>query len=118
MENATSLFKSLSEPVRLRILNLLDRGVRDKGELCVCDLMAVLGLPQSTVSRHLGRLARSGLVTARRQGRWTYYRLARSGEIRWVRGLCREMLAASRQASDDLRSLEQRMKISKTDRCG
>lgn len=43
------------------------------GELCVCDLMAVLALPQSTVSRHLAYLRDSGLVNDRRKGVWMYY---------------------------------------------
>ena len=66
------VFKAVSEPVRLRILVMLTRG-----ELCVCDLQEVLGLPQSTVSRHLSRLKLLGLAADRRAGRWVYYRLAR-----------------------------------------
>jgi len=42
---------------------------------CVCDLIAVLQLPQSTVSRHLAYLRNSGLVLGRREGVWMYYRL-------------------------------------------
>jgi ArsR family transcriptional regulator len=55
----------------LRILALLLGG-----ELCVCDLMAVLQLPQSTISRHLAYLRNTGWVEARRLGVWMYYRLA------------------------------------------
>jgi len=71
MDNNADLFKALAEPVRLRILNLLRHG-----ELCVCDLMATLGMPQSTVSRHLARLKAAGWAHARRSKVWTYYRLA------------------------------------------
>ncbi len=60
MQQAAKLFKALSEVSRLRILGLLQHG-----ELCVCDLMAVLDLPQSTVSRHLARLKECGLVRGR-----------------------------------------------------
>ncbi len=70
MKTTAHLFKALSEPVRLRILALLTGGER-----CVCDLMAVLDLPQSTVSRHLSTLRNSGWVKGRRQGLWMYYRL-------------------------------------------
>jgi len=71
MKKTAQLFKALSDETRLRILSLLTAG-----ELCVCDLMAVLDLPQSTVSRHLAYLRNSGLVEDRRQGVWMYYRLA------------------------------------------
>jgi len=70
MKTTAHLFKALSEPVRLRILALLS-----DGEHCVCDLMAVLDLPQSTVSRHLATLRHAGWVEGRRQGLWMYYRL-------------------------------------------
>jgi len=70
MKTTAHLFKALSEPVRLRILALLT-----DGEHCVCDLMAVLDLPQSTVSRHLSALRHAGWVEGQRQGLWMYYRL-------------------------------------------
>jgi len=63
-------FRAFSDPIRLRILHLL----RD-GELCVCDLVAVLRLPQPTVSRHLAYLRRARLVSARYDGSWSFYRL-------------------------------------------
>lgn len=65
------MFRAFSDRTRLRILNLL----RD-GEKCVCDLQAVLKVPQPKVSRHLAYLRRTGLVTARKQGLWSYYALA------------------------------------------
>ncbi|MDD5760114.1 MAG: metalloregulator ArsR/SmtB family transcription factor [Desulfobulbaceae bacterium] len=71
MRQTTNLFKALTEETRLRILALLE-----KGELCVCDLIAALQIPQSTVSRHLALLRNAGWVTDRRQGLWMYYRLA------------------------------------------
>jgi ArsR family transcriptional regulator len=70
MREYTTLFKALSDETRVRILMLLTHG-----ELCVCDLMEVLDLPQSTVSRHLATLRHAGLVEDRRQGTWNYYRL-------------------------------------------
>lgn len=72
--NATDLFKCFSEPVRLRIMHLLSN---TQPELCVCDLVTVLGAPQGTISRHLTYLRLSGLVEDRREGVWVYYRLAR-----------------------------------------
>ena len=71
MRTTAQFFKALSEEPRLRILALLLNG-----ELCVCDLMAVLQLPQSTISRHLAYLRNTGWVKGRRRGVWMYYRLA------------------------------------------
>lgn len=71
MQTTAQFFKALSEEHRLRILALLLGG-----ELCVCDLMAVLQLPQSTISRHLAYLRNTGWVKGRRLGVWMYYRLA------------------------------------------
>lgn len=67
------MFKAFADQTRLRILNLL----KHERELCVCDIMTVLSLPQSKVSRHLAYLRRAGLVTDRRDGLWNYYALAR-----------------------------------------
>jgi ArsR family transcriptional regulator len=71
MKKIAHVFKALSDETRLRILSLLG-----EGELCVCDLMEILDLPQSTVSRHLAYLRNADLVEDRRQGVWMYYRLA------------------------------------------
>ena len=68
IEDATKLFRVMADPIRLRILHLL----RD-GELCVGDLVTVLGVPQPTASRHLAYLKTSGLITARKNSYWTFY---------------------------------------------
>ncbi len=70
-ESLAALFKTLSEPVRLRIVYLL----LEAGELCVCDLVETLALSQSVVSRHLAYLRNNGLVVTRREGVWIYYRI-------------------------------------------
>lgn len=57
----------------MRILNML-RG----GELCVCHIVDVLGVPQPAASRHLAYLRRARLVVARKEGLWSYYRLTRA----------------------------------------
>jgi ArsR family transcriptional regulator, arsenate/arsenite/antimonite-responsive transcriptional repressor len=66
-----ALFRGFADPTRIRILNLLAAG-----DLCVCDLVDILGLPQSTVSRHLGYLRRCRLVEVDRGARYDHYRLA------------------------------------------
>ena len=64
------LFKALADPTRLRLINLLG-----DEELCVCSCVEILNTNQPKVSRHLAYLRRAGLVTARRDGKWTHYRL-------------------------------------------
>jgi ArsR family transcriptional regulator, arsenate/arsenite/antimonite-responsive transcriptional repressor len=65
------VFRGFADPTRIRILSLLAAG-----ELCVCDLVDILHLPQPTVSRHLAYLRRTGLVEATREAKFAHYRLA------------------------------------------
>lgn len=66
------LFKNLSDDTRLKLLMLL----RDKGELCVCELTAILNETQPKISRHLALLRESELLIDRRDGKWIHYRLS------------------------------------------
>ena len=70
MKDAVRLFKALGDPTRLRIVKLLERGER-----CVCQLTAALGMGQSRISRHLAILKDAGLIEDRRAGKWVHYRL-------------------------------------------
>lgn len=63
-------FHALSDETRLGIVRLLA-----DGELCVCDLQDALDAAQSRLSFHLRTLKDAGLVSDRRQGRWSYYSL-------------------------------------------
>lgn len=65
------LFRGFADPTRIRILSILAAG-----ELCVCDIVELLDLPQPAVSRHLGYLRRSGLVEVTRERKFAHYRLA------------------------------------------
>ena len=62
--------KALADIQRVRILLLLE-----KGELCVCQIVEVLALAPSTISKHLALLSAAELVEVRKDGRWAYYRL-------------------------------------------
>jgi len=62
--------KGLAHPARLRILAMLA-----EGELCVCQMTAVLELAPSTVSQHLSVLSRGGLLADRKEGKLVFYRL-------------------------------------------
>jgi ArsR family transcriptional regulator, arsenate/arsenite/antimonite-responsive transcriptional repressor len=71
---STELLKAFSDPVRLRLVNLLSNG----REVCVCHLFEALELPQPTVSRHLAYLRKRGVVVGRKEGLWVHYRLAKT----------------------------------------
>lgn len=105
METATLIFKALSEEPRLRILNLL----LTRGELCVCDIMASLELPQSTASRHLAYLKKTGWVDDRREGVWIHYSISKSTNAlrQELAPLLKRHLAASGVTVDDQRRLEE-----------
>ena len=102
MKRIAQRFKALADETRLRILALLAND-----ELCVCDLMAILNLPQSTVSRHLATLRNAGWVEDRRQGVWMYYRLSQDNEplAEDMRALLRQHLADTHQALSDREAL-------------
>jgi len=72
MISPNHLLKALADETRLRILSLLSGG-----ELCVCDIMAVIKAPQPKVSRHLAYLRRHKLVETKREGPWVFYSLAK-----------------------------------------
>jgi ArsR family transcriptional regulator, arsenate/arsenite/antimonite-responsive transcriptional repressor len=93
MKHLAQTLKALSDPIRLRIVLLLQA----EGELCVCDLIAVLKLPQSTISRHLAYLKRSCWVDTRRDGVWMYYTLSHESC-----DICREMLLTLKKHTDSL----------------
>jgi ArsR family transcriptional regulator len=93
MKHLAQTLKALSDPIRLRIIILLQA----EGELCVCDLMAVLKAPQSTVSRHLAYLKRSCWVDIRREGVWMYYSLSQESC-----DICKEMLQTLKQHAGNL----------------
>lgn len=70
IEAASTLLKVIADPTRLKLLSALQ-----SGELCVCDLSAVIGLSESAVSHQLRLLREQRIVTFRKQGRVAYYRL-------------------------------------------
>lgn len=70
VDRAQLLLRVLAEPIRLQVAQCLAGGER-----CVCDLTAELQLAQPKLSFHLKVMKEAGLITARQQGRWVYYRL-------------------------------------------
>ena len=105
MRETLAVTKALSDVQRVRILMLL-RG----GELCVCQIIEVLGLASSTVSKHLSILDCARLVVSRKAGRWMYYRLPEEAAgvttgplLEWLG----ERLKTERIVAQDTRKLQQ-----------
>ena len=104
IEKFTTVTKALGDPNRVRaLLALLQE------ELCVCQVVELLGLAPSTVSKHMAVLKQAGLVESRKEGRWVYYRAAATevpAEVTevldWVSNCC----SGSREAQDDSRNLK------------
>ena len=104
MKDVVKTFKALADPTRLRVVLLL--GQR---ELCVCELMYILGMEQSRVSHHMRVLRDAGLAEDVREGRWIIYRVpdeARALLAGLFAGALRDRIEGSREAEADLRKLE------------
>lgn len=76
-----SLLKALADPVRIRLVSLL--AAAPTGELCACDLPALLDRAQPTVSHHLSQLVKAGIIDREQRGKWAWFRLRpeRLGEV-------------------------------------
>jgi ArsR family transcriptional regulator len=71
----SGLFAALADRTRLRLLNLMNGR-----EVCVCYFVEILKQGQPKISRHLAYLRRTGIVSARREGKWMHYRIAWPGD--------------------------------------
>ncbi|NNE95992.1 MAG: helix-turn-helix transcriptional regulator [Acidimicrobiales bacterium] len=72
-DTLASLLKALADPVRLRIVSI----IANCGEACACDLPAVLGRSQPTVSHHLSLLVSAGILDREQRGKWAWFKLNR-----------------------------------------
>ena len=96
LEDLDSVFKGFANPTRIRILSVLAAG-----ELCVCDLVDLLKLPQPLISRHLAYLRAAKLVEARRDSNFAHYRLADpAGDVH------RNLIACVKSCFTGIRSLD------------
>jgi ArsR family transcriptional regulator len=116
MIEITRFLDAMTDPTRLRLLRLLRQE-----ELCVCELVDTLRMPQYKISRHLRNLRAVGLVEARRDGRWMHYRLGRRGvRARLLRDLlevlCGHLDKTTLGKQDDC-SLQRRLAAGKAGRC-
>ena len=70
LESTAALFKALSDPARVKIMNLL---AQTRAPVCACEFEPALGLSQPTVSHHLKKLTDAGLLEREQRGKWAYF---------------------------------------------
>lgn len=102
MTQLSTFFKALADPTRLRIMNLLLRS-----PLCVCEMAAILNLPQPLLSRHLAYLRNSGLIEGFRQGLRINYEIKDTNPfIQQIRPFLVEAFRGDATGQTDLHNLE------------
>jgi DNA-binding transcriptional ArsR family regulator len=115
MDDFINITKALSDSNRVRVLLMLSGG-----ELCVCQIIEMLGLAPSTVSKHMYILKQAKLVNSRKEGRWMYYRLA-GGEackevkeaLKWTLG----SLSEDKHVQTDRKALKKVCKMERSELC-
>lgn len=104
MKNRLGIFKLLSDETRVRMLMILDRK-----ELCVCQLMGVLGISQPLVSRNLSLLDKGGFLEDRREGKLIFYKVRGKLDAMTekVMEVLRDMFAGEELIQEDLNTLSE-----------
>jgi ArsR family transcriptional regulator len=108
VSDVTSILKALADRNRLRILMALHGG-----ELCVCQIVELLRLAPSTVSKHLYILKQAGLIDSSKKGRWVYYRINRRSPNKAIRKVLvwlKDSLAGDAAISQDRKMLKKILK--------
>ena len=114
MKEFMAIAKALADENRTRTVLFLR-----SGELCVCQIMQMLGLAPSTVSKHLDILHQAGLIESRKNGRWVYYRLndnpspCAKNAIDWLAA----SLDKDKQIANDSREIKAVRKMNKEELC-
>ena len=112
MRRMEKMFKALADRNRLRILKMLE-----VKPMCVCEVTSILGIAQSSVSRHLGILRDAGLIDDRKDGLWVEYSLVSTTD-----DICATILTGLRRwGKSDQQVREDREKAAHADRsviCG
>jgi len=115
MGNYVEVFKALADKTRLRIMRLLSI---TNCQVCVCEIMDALNVPQYQVSKHLNILKNAKLVEGDRKGTWIYYSPLKKGLAfnRQLFGLLKEQLSDAEFLKDE-KKLKQRLQLRDGDKC-
>jgi DNA-binding transcriptional ArsR family regulator len=115
MRELMAIIKALADENRVRILWAVQ-----SRELCVCQIVELLGLAQSTVSKHLSILHQVRLVDSRKEGRWMFYRAADDDspvEAREMATVVSRLLARNPEAGEDAKRLKEILKVDRDELC-
>jgi DNA-binding transcriptional ArsR family regulator len=115
MRDLMAVLKALADENRVRIL-----GAVQQRELCVCQIVELLGLAQSTVSKHVAVLHQARLVESRNEGRWMYYRAADADspvEARQMAAVVTNLLGGTPEAGEDMKRMKRILKIDREELC-
>jgi ArsR family transcriptional regulator, arsenate/arsenite/antimonite-responsive transcriptional repressor len=115
MRGLMAVLKALADENRVRILMALN-----PQELCVCQLVELLGLAPSTVSKHMAVLKQARLVDSRKEGRWMFYRLGANdapAEAKAITTLVSQLLVNNPRQREDVKRLKQILKLDRDELC-
>jgi ArsR family transcriptional regulator, arsenate/arsenite/antimonite-responsive transcriptional repressor len=115
MRELMAVTKALADENRVRILMALR-----PEELCVCQIVELLGLAPSTVSKHMAILKQARLVDSRKEGRWMFYRLAEEdlpAEAKAMTSLVSQLLGDDLQVREDTKQLKRILRIDRDELC-
>ena len=115
MQSFLNITKALSDEKRLRVLMALEGR-----ELCACQIIELLEIAPSTVSRHMALLRQAGVVTGRKKGRWMYYRLPDAQAPEQIRSALlwvRKALASTDRIRQDADRLKEILKSDPSELC-
>ncbi len=115
MRNLMAVLKALADENRVRVLMVLG-----PKELCVCQIVELLELAPSTVSKHMSILKQAGLAEGRKEGRWMLYRAAGEDsplEVREIAAAVARLLAHDTRVAEDACRLRQILKIDRDELC-
>ncbi|MCX8074187.1 MAG: metalloregulator ArsR/SmtB family transcription factor [Clostridia bacterium] len=106
MKDTLKLMKALSDEIRLRIINLLFHS-----DLYVCEVVDILKLPQSTVSRHLTVMRNANIVEDTKSGSWIKYSIVKNNSYRSIiRNIIEKELFEDEKCKRDVSNLKERLK--------
>ena len=115
MRDLMAVIKALADENRVRVLVALG-----PKELCVCQLVELLGLAPSTVSKHMAILKQARLVDSRKEGRWMFYRRTdedASVEAREMTALVSRLVAGSLREREDAKRMKHIVKMDRDELC-
>lgn len=114
MEIITEIFKILSDETRLRVINLF---IKSKTNLCVCEVMDALKIPQYAASKAINQIKKANLLVSSKEGTWIYYGLNKENKLNKALFSFLENYLNDKIFSDDESRLNKRLHLREKNRC-